>query len=396
MAHLGKIEVVVSDPATGLPVSGATVEIRKQGGTVQGTTGPTTINLHAQGALDVDDTLNVDADTLAVVTLLTQPTGTQITVSGVGFTPLVNDVSRITATLPLPSIFNAEDAGEVKANPLSTDANGLAFAFAPVGFYDVLVTRAGVKTLLTNVIAGAGADFVSNIWGTGSATAFNFDTHRALAADDILVRFRDNGVTKVLINKDGGLTAVTGLFSGAATVVGNLNLVARLVMSATASQLTPGATSFAIRDNANARDNLLILDAGDVTIFRDLDITRDANFRRIRLDKGTVLVSGDFADETNMGTGATYAPTGTDAAGRATVTLGTGLGAGNPEFRLTYTDGTYGDFANVMVTCHNTTTSDVVPIFASGGSTSVLFTIGDATPTDSHVYEIVWIGVGRT
>jgi len=390
MAHLAKIEVVISDPLTGLPVSGATVEIRKQGGTVQGTTGPTTIDLHTQGAMSVGDTVNIDADADTPVAILTQPTGTQITVNGAGLAPLINDVTRVTVTSPLPTVYNAEDGLESKTNPLTTDANGLAFAYGEVGLYDAFVTRGGDTFLLQNIPSLAGSKFLSNIWGTGTEDAYIFDTFRALATGDNIASFRDNGVEKAFIDKDGLLDVAEANITGLATIAGDLLLAGEIQMSAASSRLVPGTVEFSTRNNADTRDNLLMVDAGDLTVFRD------ANARRLRLDSGTILVSGDFGDVSNMGAGATYAPVGTDAAGLVTVTLGTGLAASQPEFALTYTDGTYGNFSNVMATCKNTTTGIVTPIFTAGGSTSVNFIIGDATPTDSHVYQIAWIGVGRT
>jgi len=59
----------------------------------------------------------------------------------------------------------------------------------------------------------------------------------------------------VLISNAGLMTVRLGLTITAAD----------LTMGAAASQLVPGATSFAVRDNADAADNLLISDAGLVT-----------------------------------------------------------------------------------------------------------------------------------
>jgi hypothetical protein len=54
--------------------------------------------------------------------------------------------------------------------------------------------------------------------------------------------------------------AITGTFSG------DLTLAARLLLTAAASKLVPGATSFSHRNNADSADNLLIADNGDVTV----------------------------------------------------------------------------------------------------------------------------------
>ncbi len=289
MAHLGRIEVTITDPLTGLPVSGATVEIRKQGGTVNGTTGPTTIDLHRVGAIDVGDTLNIDADTDATDTVATQPSSTQITMSGVGLSPLVNDVTRVTVVLPLPSIFNAEDGSESKAGPHTTDANGLYFAYAPVGFYDMLVTRGAVKTLLTNVMSLGGTSLLSNVFNTGSAIFYTKNTHRALTTGDIIEEWKANGVRKMSILDDGQIDPVGGIKGPVSVTGGDLTLDSDLVFSAAVSQIVPGATSLALRNNADSADNLLITDVGAATIRDSLTVTNHP--RVMAHNSGAVVIT---------------------------------------------------------------------------------------------------------
>lgn len=71
----------------------------------------------------------------------------------------------------------------------------------------------------------------------------------------------------------GALTASAGLavlgggnVAGGLTVSGGETLAGTLTMSDAASRLVPGSTSFAIRNNANSADNLLVADNGDVTV----------------------------------------------------------------------------------------------------------------------------------
>jgi len=390
MAHLGKIEVVVSDPATGLPVSGATVEIRKQGGTVQGTTGPTTINVHSQGAMDVGDTVNIDGDTDVPVSLDTQPTATQITVGGVGLSPLVNDITRVTVTIPLQTIHNAEDGAETKANPLTTDANGLAFAYAPVGFYDVLVTRGGVKTLLVNVVAIGGSKFISNAF-TATDSGFAWDTKRVPGGSSYLWKIA--GVTKVSMDAAGTTLTVPALLAtDAVAILGDLTLAspADLIMGTAASRLIPGATSFAVRDNADARDNFLLIDAGDGTIFRDF------NMRRLEASQATALVVGDVSISAGWGTTAVVnAVAGKDAHGGITInSAGTGQAA-NPTITVTFKDGVFAG-APVVVCSPNPNTTDLTvnDVWYGKSSTSTLeFTYG-GTPVAGRSYIFQWICLG--
>jgi len=344
MAHLGRIEVVISDPATGLPVTGATVEIRKQGGTVQGTTGPTTIDLHAIGAMAAFDTVNIDNDADSPVAVLTIPSGTQITVVGPGLAPLINDVTRVTVALPLPSIFNAEDGGESKANPLTTDANGLAFAYAPVGFYDAFVTRGAVTFLLTNVLAVGGTSFLSNVFGTGTADAYIFDTFRALASGDNIASFRDNGVEKAFIDKDGKVSGTSAEYSGLMEALNGLEVTGQLKLLTSSSQIVPGFTSFSIRNNADDRDNFFMNDAGQITLQGDVilgdgGITADIHIRQIRANKGTALTTGNIVLGANWGTGpaVTSVVNAKSTAGRVRITSGSGP-TGNPSFTIQFPD----------------------------------------------------------
>ena len=62
----------------------------------------------------------------------------------------------------------------------------------------------------------------------------------------------------------GGLTVTAG---GATLTAGDLT------MGAAVSRLIPGATSFAVRNTANTLDNLLVTDAGDVTVRNNLTVT---------------------------------------------------------------------------------------------------------------------------
>jgi hypothetical protein len=62
--------------------------------------------------------------------------------------------------------------------------------------------------------------------------------------------------------------------AGDVSVRGNLTLSnGALLMDAVVSRIRPGATSFAIRDNNNANDNLLVSNAGAVTVRASLTVT---------------------------------------------------------------------------------------------------------------------------
>lgn len=65
----------------------------------------------------------------------------------------------------------------------------------------------------------------------------------------------------------------TVTFSAAQTFQAGISLTGSLTMATAASKIVPGATSFAIRNNADAANNLVITDAGEATIRAGLTIT---------------------------------------------------------------------------------------------------------------------------
>ena len=82
----------------------------------------------------------------------------------------------------------------------------------------------------------------------------------------------------------GGLTVTD---TGITLTAGNLTVTAGdIVMAATASQLVPGATSFAIRNNADDTDNLLVQDGG-TTIPINLKPSKNVLYK----DVGTFVIS---------------------------------------------------------------------------------------------------------
>lgn len=100
------------------------------------------------------------------------------------------------------------------------------------------------------------------------------------------------GVTG-LISANGGLT-VTGTLTIPA---GGFSMAGPLTLTAAASRIVPGATSFAVRDTANANDNLLVSNAGALTVRAGLTVTAG----------GLVVTAGNItatASNLNLGGGA--------------------------------------------------------------------------------------------
>jgi hypothetical protein len=87
-----------------------------------------------------------------------------------------------------------------------------------------------------------------------------------------------------------GTQTITGTktFSAALSVTGALTLGARLVMSAAASVIVPGATSLSFNNNADTLTNLSITDAGIVTVHRSNLVFATTGQR----------ITGDFSNAT--------------------------------------------------------------------------------------------------
>ncbi len=84
-------------------------------------------------------------------------------------------------------------------------------------------------------------------------------------ADNLLLTDAGNATIRGSLTVSGGPFTLSG---GSQTITtGNLTLTAgNLTMSAAASKIVPGATSFAIRNNADSQNNLLLSNAGALTL----------------------------------------------------------------------------------------------------------------------------------
>jgi hypothetical protein len=86
----------------------------------------------------------------------------------------------------------------------------------------------------------------------------------------------------------GGAFAISGAFTGATTGAFSSTLsTSQLTITDTASRIIPGATSLSLRNNANNADNILISDAGAITVRSTIG--------------GVTTISGTTATFTNLG-----------------------------------------------------------------------------------------------
>lgn len=362
-ARLGKIEFYLTNPATGLPISGAVIQIRRQGAQIV-SGGPTAFTIDNPGAIRHSSETGAPADDSCVcykadgtvrdanVRGVTALTATSITMAAPGFTGTADD-DRISPTTNLPTIYeDSEGTTAIASSQITTDANGFAACYAAGGAYDGVVISGATERILADVEARGADSHISNAWGTGAQTFFRYNTLRALASGDKLVEWLVQGASKVSINRDGLITVV-GFASSAAGVIsagglsvtggitaatGNVAITAgNLTFAAAAAKIIPGATSLAIRNAADSADNLLIENAGDATLRQDFTL------RRLRPSAGTAHVAGDWALSGGWGTTATASVASgcKDSGGLLQITAnGAGIAA-NPTVTLTFKDGTW-------------------------------------------------------
>ena len=76
----------------------------------------------------------------------------------------------------------------------------------------------------------------------------------------------------------GTLTALTGVTSSGTAAFATVTVSGTVTMSTAVSQIIPGATSLAFRNNAGSADNILITDAGYVTVRSNLQVNGGSIF----------------------------------------------------------------------------------------------------------------------
>lgn len=231
MAHLGRFERFVTD-TSGNAQSGASVEVRKRGATVDGAqSGVTTVNVRDPGAIVAGDTVQVNGEgtgySVSSVSATTVVVGSAVTVA---------NLDRLSPSTNLPTLYDASDGGTTKTNPLTTDSEGMAFAYVAGGQYDGLISGTGLTTTLRHDIPAHGDSVLGNALTT---PVFIMDTLRTVSGSNKVLSVR-NATSEVFYvdasghlkshTVDGAVTITSGGLSittgGATIVAGGLNVTA--------------------------------------------------------------------------------------------------------------------------------------------------------------------------
>lgn len=401
MSLLKKLEFYIVDPTTGLPVSGADVEVRKQGATVSGITDVNNFDINEPGGAltsPVDTVrpyqpggaIREDTD-LTVVAV----TGTTMQVGGGGFAAVLDD-DRLSIISALPTVYEDRKGAESKGNPLSTDANGYAYCWIPGNFYDVMVEKTGVLTerlLIDQASIGVGLE---ESWAFGGAAAIPFerDTKRTLQTTDVLEqvshdgsiifkRFAD-GKTEVaerikvlaggILVDAGGITTTAG---GHTINSGGLTLgVSGGVINQNEVSLTPNVMKSPLRL-----------------------LSKDLQVRHIVADQGPAFTTGDITLGAGWGSGpaVTSVTNANNTAGRVRITTGTGP-SGNAAFTINLNPTFSGSSPHVLVcraggTISVGTSVGMVSHISPSATQIVVQVVGNLAASTAYDYE--WILLAR-
>lgn len=228
MAQYGKLSGTITDDQ-GNPISGAFVEVRRQGAFVTSTQAGPAYTVNDPGGVEVGDQVRVN--TLSGPSRnVNAVTATTITTSGPGLGTLNNN-DRITVFSALPTLYADAQGAETKANPLQTDASGFWYCWAQIRPYDIIETYGTTIRLKTDVVP-EGQEYVqSNVFTGGPAIAFRHGTTRTLTSGKLLVLENPIGVTEMFgvewngdVTAAGDLAAANGVFTGNMTVTGDLTV----------------------------------------------------------------------------------------------------------------------------------------------------------------------------
>lgn len=310
MAQFGKLSGTITD-AQGNPVSGATVEVRRQGAFVTSTQAGPIYTVNDPGGIVSADQVKVNA--------LSTPTrnvsavaATTVTTGGPGLGTLNNN-DRITPYSPLPTLYADAQGAETKANPLTTDASGFWYCWVEIRPYDIIETYGSTVRIKTDLVPEGLENVLSNIFSGIGIVAWYRNTVRTLTAGN-LWQVDNNGADKAALDfagnltLAGNLTAVNGTFSGTLGVTGNVSMTGDLTVDdITADDISIGdlTVSGAVSLPAGSIETA-DLATNAVVVTRTADGTADQTF------VAGAYATGNYVDVTGATITFTPASTGSE------------------------------------------------------------------------------------
>lgn len=380
MGQLGRLDQNFTDGA-GNAITGATVNLYREGATVNGNqsgTSPLTVTVRAPGKIASGDTAALTTSP-TVGMAVDAVTATTIVLSGFAGTLTLTDKQRLFPTNAQPAIYTDDQGGASTTWPLTTDSLGRISAWMNPGAYEVALTNGGVTTFFQGeiVVGEAPAILTSGVLDGATAVAHILDTYyQFVTAGAKLLSLRNQAIEKAFLDYLGNATVAN------ATVV---NLSASGTLSVTGASTLSGGITGPLTINSGG----VAVTAGDITALASL-----INAKRLSATGGTTLANGDFQLSSGWGntasvdvTGFGLNPTDKDTRGIVTINcLGSGVGA-SPFVTLTFKDGAFA--AKPFAMCVRSDNS--APFAGAGGTTNNIFSV-DAAGTSTTQLKIFFYG----
>lgn len=147
MSQLGRFDYTVQT-ALGVAVSGASVNVYREGATVNGAqsgVSPLTVTVRHKGKIAAADTVFVNAATGTTYTV-NSVTATTVVLAGFVGTLSLSGGDRLTPSNSQPTLYGDDQAGASTANPLTSSSTGRASCWMEFGTYDFVVSGGGATT----------------------------------------------------------------------------------------------------------------------------------------------------------------------------------------------------------------------------------------------------------
>lgn len=218
MAQLGRFTHTAASSTTGLPVSGASVSIYREGAIVNGDqsgTSPLTVTVHHSGKIKASDTVFVNTTTGTTYNV-NSVTATSVVLSGFLGTLSLSDLDVLVASNSQPSLYSDDQASATTTNPLTTSSLGLAECFIEFGAYSYIVSGGGLTARLYHGIV-ASSEAPGQI-----RYADNFSANSATGglAEAIADLPSTGGTVRLSANKTYSITATIGITTNDITIEG--------------------------------------------------------------------------------------------------------------------------------------------------------------------------------
>lgn len=206
------------------------------------------------GAITINNATNPLGAQLLTFLFTQDGTGGRLVTWGAAYKTAFQPVQAANAVSSVTFFYDGTNWQQVSAMPVDASGNARTVGSLTVASGGISVTGSPDITMTdaaSRIVPGATS---LSLRDTGNAN------------DNLLVSNAGNVTARGSLTVTGGPLTVT---AGGVSITGSPDIT----MTDAASRVVPGATSFSVRDTGNANDNLLVSDAGAVTVRNGLTVT---------------------------------------------------------------------------------------------------------------------------